>query len=59
MKVDCVFFDVRFYRKEIRIDEARDFIVGIGFGFQPNTGASSRGGAEVEQQRLLVGLCLS
>jgi hypothetical protein len=59
MEVDGVFLDVRFYRKEILIDEGRDFTVGIGFGLQPNTCASSWSSAEVEQQGLLVGLCLS
>ena len=59
MEVDRVFFDVCFDRKEILIDEGRDFIVGIGFGLQPNAGASSRSRAEVEQQRLLVSLCFS
>ena len=54
-----MFLDVRFYRKEILIDEARDFNIGIGFGFQPNACASSRSSTEVEQQRLLVSLCLS
>ena len=54
-----MFLDVRFYRKEILIDEGRDFIVGIGFGLQPNARASSRSCAEVEQQGLLLSLCLS
>ena len=59
MEVNGVFLDVRCDRKEILIDEGRDFIVGIGFGLQPNACASSRSGAEVEQQGLLVSLCLS
>ena len=59
MEVDGVFLDVRFNRKESLIDERREFIVGIGFGLQPNARASSRGSAEVEQQGLLVSLCLS
>ena len=59
MEVNGVFLDVRFDRKEILIDEGRDFIVGIGFGLQPNARASSRSSAEVEQQGLLVSLCLS
>lgn len=54
-----MFLDVRFDRKESLIDEGRDFIVGIGFGLQPNARASSRSSAEVEQQGLLVSLCLS
>jgi hypothetical protein len=59
MEVGRVFLDVGFNRKEILIDEGRDFIVGIGFGLQPNASASSRSRAEVEQQGLLVSLCLS
>src|SRR5882672_7224145 len=59
MEVDGVFLDVRFDRKEILIDEGRDFIVGVGFGLQPNTRASSGSSAEVEQQGLLFSLCLS
>ena len=59
MEVDRVFLYVGFDRKEVLIDEGRDFIVGIGFGLQPNARASSRSRAEVEQQGLLVSLCLS
>jgi hypothetical protein len=59
MEVDGVFLDVRFDRKEILIDEGRDFIVGIRFGLQPNACSSSRSSAEVDQQGLLVSLCLS
>ena len=59
MEVDGVFLDVRFDGKEILIDKGRDFIVSIRFGFQPNAGTSSRSSAEVDQQGLLVSLCLS
>jgi len=59
MEVDGMFLDVRFDRNERFIDENRDFIVGIGFGLQPNTCASSWSGTEVQQQGLLVSLCLS
>jgi hypothetical protein len=59
MEVDGMFLDVRFDRNEILIDEVRDFIVGIGFGLQPNARASNRCSAEVEQQGFLVSLCLS
>ena len=59
MEVNWVFLDVRCNRKEILVDEGRDFIIGIGFGLQPNTRASSRSSAEVEQQGLLVSLRLS
>ena len=53
-----MFLDVRFDGEKILIDEGRDFIVGVGFGLQPNAPASGRGGAEINQQRLLRGLCL-
>ena len=59
MEVNRVFLDVRCDRKEFLIDEGRDFIVGIGFGLQPNARASSGGSAEVEQQGGLISLCLS
>jgi hypothetical protein len=59
MEVNGVFLDVRCDRKEILINEVRDFIVSIGFGLQPNARASSRSRAEVEQQGLLVSLRLS
>jgi hypothetical protein len=59
MEVDGMFLDVSFDRKEILVDEGRDFIVGIGFGLQPNACASTRSSAEVDQQGLLVSLCLS
>jgi hypothetical protein len=59
MEVDRVFLYVGFDRKEILIDEGRDFSIGIGFGLQPNARTSSRSSAEVEQQGLLVSLCLS
>jgi hypothetical protein len=59
MEVHGVFLDVRFYGNEIFIDEGRDFIVGIRFGFQPNARASNRSSAEVEQQGLVVSLCFS
>jgi hypothetical protein len=59
MEVDGVFLDVCCYGKEILIDEIRDFVVGIGFGLQPNARASNRSSAEVEKQGLLISLCLS
>lgn len=59
MEVGGVFLDVGRNRNEVFVDEGRDFIVCIGFGLQPNAGASSRGSAEVEQQRFLVSLGLN
>ena len=58
MEVDGVFLDMGFDRKESLIDKGRDFSIRIGFGFQPNTCASSRSRAEVEQQGLPVSFCL-
>ena len=54
-----MFLDVRCDRKEFLIDEGGDFIVGIGFGLQPNARASSWSSAEVEEQGLLISLCLN
>lgn len=59
MEINRVFLDVCLDRKEILVDEGRDFIVGIGFGLQPNAGASSGSSAEVEQQGFPGSLCLS
>ena len=51
-----MFLDVRCDRKEFLIDEGGDFIVGIGFGLQPNARASSWSSAEVEEHVLVLGL---
>jgi hypothetical protein len=51
-------FDVDSNRKEILVDKACDLIVGVRFGFQPNTSASSGSGAEVQQNCFNAGLCL-
>jgi hypothetical protein len=59
MKVSGMLFDVGFERNEVFVDEVSGFVVAIGFGFQPNTTASSGSGAKVDQYRFLVGLCLS
>jgi hypothetical protein len=52
---------VRLDRHEVLVDEGRGFLVSVGFGFQPNARASSRGGAEIYQQwflrRLTFGEC--
>jgi hypothetical protein len=52
MEVGGVFFDVRLQGQKILVDEGRNFIVGIGLGLQPSASASSRGGAEINKQRL-------
>jgi hypothetical protein len=53
VEIDRVLFDMSFDRDEILIDEAGDFIVGVGLGFQPSARASSRCGAEIQQQRFV------
>jgi len=42
-------FNVDGDRKEILIDKIRGLLIGVRFGFQPNTSASSRRGAEIKQ----------
>ena len=52
MEVGGVFFDVRLKGQKILVDEGRNLIVSVGLGFQPSASASSRGGAEINKQRL-------
>jgi hypothetical protein len=56
MKVGGVFFYVRLDGQEILIDEGRGLPVSIGLGLQPSARASSRGGAEIDQEGSLCGL---
>ncbi|HEY6249890.1 MAG TPA: hypothetical protein VI685_08000 [Candidatus Angelobacter sp.] len=58
MKIYRRLFDVEGYGKEIVVNEVCDFLVGVGFGFQPNTSASSRCGTEVKQDWLSIAFCL-
>jgi hypothetical protein len=53
MEVGGVFFNVRLDRNEVVVDEGCDFRVGVGLGLQPSARPSSRGGAEIDQQRFL------
>src|SRR4051794_26272639 len=46
-----MFFDVGLKENEVSPDEFRDFIVGVGFGLQPNARPSSGRRAEIDQQR--------
>ena len=55
MEVGGVFFDVRRKGQKILVDESRNFIISIGLGLQPSASASSRCGAEINQQGLLGG----
>jgi hypothetical protein len=58
MKIRRGLFDVDGYWKKVLIDKSCELGVAIGFGFQPNASASSRGGAEVKQDWLIVTLGL-
>jgi hypothetical protein len=49
-----MFFDVCREWDEVLINECRDLIVAVRFGFQPNTCASSRRRTEIDEQRLLA-----
>ena len=53
MEVGGMFFDVRLDSHEMLVDEGCDFRIGVGLGLQPSAGASSRGGAEVNEQRFI------
>jgi hypothetical protein len=48
-----VFFDVSLDGHKVLVDEGRDFRISVRLGLQPSTCASSRGGAEVNEQRFL------
>jgi len=54
-----MFLDMRLNWQEILIDEVRDFVVCVGFGFQPNARASSGSRAEIKQQGHLRCRCLA
>ena len=56
MEVRGMLFDVRFERYEVFVDEGSCFVVAVRFGFQPNTSASGRGSAEIDQHRPFTGL---
>lgn len=51
-------FDVCGERDEVVVNEGRGLIVVVRFGFQPNACASGGGGAEIYQQRFVVGFRL-
>jgi hypothetical protein len=58
MEVDRVFFDVSFNGQEVLVDKGGDFSICVGFGLQPNASASGRRGAEVNEERSVLLLCL-
>jgi len=43
-----MFFDMSFERDESLMNEVRDFLIRVGFGFQPSACASSRRGREID-----------
>jgi len=51
-----VFLDVDGERDEFLVDEGRELRVAVGLGLQPSACASSRSGAEVDQQGQVLGL---
>lgn len=51
-----MFFDVRAESYEMLFDEARDGIVTVRFGFQPNATASRRRCTEIDEQRFVSAL---
>jgi hypothetical protein len=57
VKSGRVLFDVYFKWDKCFIDEARNFVVGKGFGLQPDTSASARCSTEVDQERQATFLC--
>jgi hypothetical protein len=52
VEVLSVLLYVRTDRNEVFVDKRGDIAVGIGFGLQPDTTASTRRSAEIEQERL-------
>jgi hypothetical protein len=50
------FLDVSGDGDEVVVDERGEFGVVVGFGLQPNASLSSGRGAEVEEQRFVLGL---
>jgi hypothetical protein len=53
-----MFFDVGLERDESLVDEVRNFLIGVGLGFQPSTCASSRRRRKVNQERFVLSLRL-
>jgi hypothetical protein len=53
-----VCFDVRPDRNECAVNEVSGLSIGIRLGFQPNTGASSGSGAEIQQKRSTLLICV-
>ncbi len=53
-----MFFDVGFYGDEVLVDELSGLRIFIGLGIQPSTRASRGCGAEIQQDRLALFLCL-
>jgi hypothetical protein len=58
-EISGIFLDVHLQRNEVLVDKGCNFIVGVGFGFQPNTGSSARRGAEINYQQFVLRFSLS
>lgn len=54
LEVRRMLLDVSFQRNKILMDEVRDFLIRVGLGFQPSTGASGGRGREIDQQRFVA-----
>jgi hypothetical protein len=48
-----MFFDMGFERDEGLVDEVGSFLIAVGLGLQPSTGASSGSGREIDQHGLV------
>ena len=57
-EISGIFFDVSCEWDKSLVDEVRGTFVRVGLGFQPSTCASSGRGRKVDQDRLVLGLCL-
>ena len=51
-------FNVNLDRNEMFVDESDYLLVRVNLGIQPSASASHRGGAEIEQDRLMLRLSL-
>jgi hypothetical protein len=57
VKILSILVYVHMQRNEVVVYERSNFRIGVGLGFQPSTGSSSRCRAEIDKQRLLLFLC--
>ena len=59
VKVFGILLEMNIERNEVLVDKGRDFGVLVRLGFQPSTCTSRRRGAEIDQQRFVLFLCLA